>query len=177
MQGLMSYQRFGRARSLRSNRADERYVLARARSLRSDRAEHAFGCCVATLFELLSNDSRFLRKAFRKEESISKKNLSKKNKIDSISKRPHQRTIKTQVGPNEPSNSPNGRVGPNAPSNSPIRRVGPNVRVRPNESSNSPIWRVVQLDMPPRAPHVRYLLNSDRNSFRFISIGVSVEIL
>nr|VDC78995.1 unnamed protein product [Brassica rapa] len=44
----------------------------------SDRAEHAFGCCVATLFELLSDDSRFLRKAFRKEESISKKCLSKK---------------------------------------------------------------------------------------------------
>ncbi|KAF3517722.1 hypothetical protein DY000_02060789 [Brassica cretica] len=61
------------ARSLRSDRAP-----ARARSLRSDRAEHAFGCCVATLFELLSDDSRFLRKAFRKEESISKKYLSKK---------------------------------------------------------------------------------------------------
>ncbi|KAF2610806.1 hypothetical protein F2Q70_00013710 [Brassica cretica] len=61
------------ARSLRSDRA-----LARARSLRSDRAEHAFGRCVATLFELLSDDSRFLRKAFRKEESISKKYLSKK---------------------------------------------------------------------------------------------------
>ncbi|KAF3535016.1 hypothetical protein F2Q69_00023341 [Brassica cretica] len=61
MHGLMSYRRFGRARSLRS-----------------DRAEHAFGRCVATLFELLSDDSRFLRKAFRKEESISKKYLSKK---------------------------------------------------------------------------------------------------
>ncbi|KAF3541488.1 hypothetical protein F2Q69_00022649 [Brassica cretica] len=36
MHGLMSYRRFGRARSLRS-----------------DRAEHAFGRCVATLFELL----------------------------------------------------------------------------------------------------------------------------
>ncbi|KAF2557916.1 hypothetical protein F2Q68_00016390 [Brassica cretica] len=73
MHGLMSYQRFGRARSLRSDRA-----LARARLLCSDRAEHAFGCCVTTLFELLSDDSRFLRKAFRKEESISKKYLSKK---------------------------------------------------------------------------------------------------
>ncbi|KAF2593546.1 hypothetical protein F2Q70_00043891 [Brassica cretica] len=61
MHGLMSYRRFGRARSLRS-----------------DRAEHAFGRCVATLFELLSDVSCFLRKAFRKEESISKKYLSKK---------------------------------------------------------------------------------------------------
>ncbi|KAF3535400.1 hypothetical protein F2Q69_00023346 [Brassica cretica] len=61
MHGLMSYRRF-----------------ERARSLRSDRAEHAFGRCVANLFELLSDDSRFLRKAFRKEESISKKYLSKK---------------------------------------------------------------------------------------------------
>ncbi|KAF3603507.1 hypothetical protein F2Q69_00035929 [Brassica cretica] len=59
--GLMSYRCFGRARSLRS-----------------DRAEHVFGCCVATLFELLSDDSCFFRKAFRKEESISKKYLSKK---------------------------------------------------------------------------------------------------
>ncbi|WZZ78736.1 hypothetical protein YC2023_099308 [Brassica napus] len=61
------------ARSLRSDQA-----LARARSLRSDPAEHAFGRYVATLFELLSDDSCFLRKAFRKEESISKKYLSKK---------------------------------------------------------------------------------------------------
>ncbi|KAF2597401.1 hypothetical protein F2Q68_00010881 [Brassica cretica] len=53
--------------SLSSDRA-----LARTRSLRSDRAEHVFGRCVAILFELLSDDSRFLRKAFRKEESISK---------------------------------------------------------------------------------------------------------
>ncbi|KAF3610112.1 hypothetical protein DY000_02047296 [Brassica cretica] len=73
MHGLMSYRRFGRARSLRSDRA-----LARARLLCSDRAEHAFGCCVATLFGLLSDDSCFLRKAFRKEGSISKKYLSKK---------------------------------------------------------------------------------------------------
>ncbi|KAF3498312.1 hypothetical protein DY000_02052410 [Brassica cretica] len=40
--------------------ATERFVatelLARARSLRIDRAEHVFGCCVATLFELLSDD-------------------------------------------------------------------------------------------------------------------------
>ncbi|KAF3599362.1 hypothetical protein F2Q69_00037241 [Brassica cretica] len=57
MHGLMSYRRFGRARSLRSDRAPARpwslrsdRALARARSLRSDRAEHAFGCCVATLF-------------------------------------------------------------------------------------------------------------------------------
>ncbi|KAF3558372.1 hypothetical protein F2Q69_00014782 [Brassica cretica] len=42
------------------------------RSLRSDRAEHVFGRCVAILFELLSDDSRFLCKAFRKEESILK---------------------------------------------------------------------------------------------------------
>ncbi|KAF3583864.1 hypothetical protein F2Q69_00030199 [Brassica cretica] len=73
MHGLMSYRRFGRARPLRSDRA-----LARARLLCSDRAEHAFGCCVTTLFELLSDDSRFLRKSFRKEESISKNYLSKK---------------------------------------------------------------------------------------------------
>ncbi|KAF3494705.1 hypothetical protein DY000_02052993 [Brassica cretica] len=73
MHGLMSYRHCGRARSLRSDRA-----LARARLLCRDRAEHAFGCCVATLFELLSDDSRFLRKVFPKEESISKKYLSKK---------------------------------------------------------------------------------------------------
>ncbi|KAF3508216.1 hypothetical protein F2Q69_00007721 [Brassica cretica] len=47
MHGLMSYRCFGRARSLRS-----------------DRAEHGFSSCVATLFELLSDDLRFLRKAF-----------------------------------------------------------------------------------------------------------------
>ncbi|KAF2573202.1 hypothetical protein F2Q70_00005094 [Brassica cretica] len=70
---LRSNRALARTRSLRSDRA-----LARARSLRSDRAEHVFGCCVATLFELLSDDSCFLRKAFRKEESISKKYLSKK---------------------------------------------------------------------------------------------------
>ncbi|KAF2620221.1 hypothetical protein F2Q68_00039976 [Brassica cretica] len=61
------------SRSLRRNRAP-----ARARSLPSDRAEHVFGCCIATLFELLSDDSHFFCKAFRKEESISKKYLSKK---------------------------------------------------------------------------------------------------
>ncbi|WZZ86915.1 hypothetical protein YC2023_115494 [Brassica napus] len=68
MHGLMSYRRFGRAQSLCSDRTS-----VRARSLRSDRAENVFGRCVAILFELLSDDSRFLRKAFRKEESISKK--------------------------------------------------------------------------------------------------------
>ncbi|KAF2558540.1 hypothetical protein F2Q68_00015598 [Brassica cretica] len=60
-------------RSLRSDRA-----LAQTRSLRSDRAEHVFGCCVTILFGILSDDSRFLRKAFCKDESISKKYLSKK---------------------------------------------------------------------------------------------------
>ncbi|KAF3562636.1 hypothetical protein DY000_02015170 [Brassica cretica] len=55
-------------RSLHIDRA-----LVRTRSLRSDRAEHVFGHCVTILFKLLSDDSRFLRKAFRKEESISKK--------------------------------------------------------------------------------------------------------
>ncbi|KAF3501208.1 hypothetical protein F2Q69_00042329 [Brassica cretica] len=60
-------------RSLRSDRA-----LARTRSLRSDRAEHVFGRCVEILFELLSVDTHFVRKAFRKEESISKKYLSMK---------------------------------------------------------------------------------------------------
>ncbi|KAF3609648.1 hypothetical protein DY000_02046139, partial [Brassica cretica] len=49
-------------RSLRSDRA-----LVQTRSLRSDRAEHVFGHCIAILFELLSDDSRFLRKAFREE--------------------------------------------------------------------------------------------------------------
>ncbi|KAF2597710.1 hypothetical protein F2Q68_00011781 [Brassica cretica] len=86
MHGLMSYRRFGRAQSLRIDRALARArslrsdrdlarapslrcdrALARALSLRSDRAEHVFGCCIATLFELLSDDSRFFRKAFRKE--------------------------------------------------------------------------------------------------------------
>ncbi|KAF2596168.1 hypothetical protein F2Q68_00010009 [Brassica cretica] len=43
MHGLMSYRRFRRARSLRSDRA-----LARARSLCSDRAEWTFGRYVAT---------------------------------------------------------------------------------------------------------------------------------
>uniref|UniRef100_A0A0D2ZPK6 Uncharacterized protein n=1 Tax=Brassica oleracea var. oleracea TaxID=109376 RepID=A0A0D2ZPK6_BRAOL len=62
-----------KARSLHSDR-----TLARARSLRIARAEHAFGRCVATLFELLSDDSRFLCKAFRKKESISKDYSSKK---------------------------------------------------------------------------------------------------
>ncbi|KAF3569602.1 hypothetical protein DY000_02015369 [Brassica cretica] len=76
----MSYRRFGRARSLRSDRAPARAWSLRsdralgrarslrsdrgpglARSLRSDRTEHVFGCCVATL---LSDDSRFFRKAF-----------------------------------------------------------------------------------------------------------------
>uniref|UniRef100_A0A0D2ZQW5 Uncharacterized protein n=1 Tax=Brassica oleracea var. oleracea TaxID=109376 RepID=A0A0D2ZQW5_BRAOL len=67
------YRRSGRARSLRSDRAP-----ARARALRSDRAERVFCCCVAILFELLFDDSRFFRKAFRKEESITEKYLSKK---------------------------------------------------------------------------------------------------
>ncbi|KAF3532188.1 hypothetical protein DY000_02039499 [Brassica cretica] len=47
MHELMSYRRFGRARSLRSDR-----TLVRARSLRSDRAEWAFGCHVVTEFWL-----------------------------------------------------------------------------------------------------------------------------
>ncbi|KAF3586261.1 hypothetical protein F2Q69_00029409 [Brassica cretica] len=95
--GLMSYRPFGRARSLRSDRTSARAqslrsdrapararslrsdrALARARLLCNDRAEHTFGCCVATLFELLPDDSRFLRKTFRKTKSISKKYLSKK---------------------------------------------------------------------------------------------------
>ncbi|KAF3501160.1 hypothetical protein F2Q69_00041859 [Brassica cretica] len=83
MHGPMSYRRFGRARSLRSDRA-----LAQARSLRSDRAERTLGHYgatelwlelgryvatelwlelgryVATFFELLSAVSCFLRKAF-----------------------------------------------------------------------------------------------------------------
>ncbi|KAF3500195.1 hypothetical protein F2Q69_00044092 [Brassica cretica] len=61
MHGLMSYRRFGRARSLLS-----------------DRAEWAFGRYVAILLEFLSDDSSLFRKGFRKEESISKKYLSKK---------------------------------------------------------------------------------------------------
>ncbi|KAF2534201.1 hypothetical protein F2Q70_00030019 [Brassica cretica] len=90
MHGLMLYRRFGRARSLRSDQAERtlgrcvatelhlglgRYELGpyvatelrpsrtNARSLRSDQA----------WLELLSDVSCFLRKAFRKEESISKK--------------------------------------------------------------------------------------------------------
>ncbi|KAF3551397.1 hypothetical protein DY000_02008527 [Brassica cretica] len=43
MHGLMSYRRFGRARSLHSDQ-----TLVRARSLRSDRAEWAFGCYAVT---------------------------------------------------------------------------------------------------------------------------------
>ena len=54
-------------------------------------------------------------------------------KLTSFTKRLHRRTIKTQVGLSDPSNSPNGRVG--------------------------------QLEQPPWA------------RLRFISIGVSVEIL
>ncbi|KAG5388643.1 hypothetical protein IGI04_030184 [Brassica rapa subsp. trilocularis] len=84
MHGLVSYRRFGRARSLRSDRA-----LARAWSLRSDQAGRTLGRCVATergafsrcvttFFELSSDVSFFLRKVFRKKESISKKYLSEK---------------------------------------------------------------------------------------------------
>ena len=65
-------------------------------------------------------------------------------KLTAFTKRPHQRTIKTQVGPSKPSNSPVRLVGPNAPSNSPNGRVGS------NESSNSPVWRVELLDKPPQ---------------------------
>ncbi|KAF2576445.1 hypothetical protein F2Q70_00005413 [Brassica cretica] len=50
--------------SIASGLRGKRPSLARARSLRSDRAEHAFGRCVATFFELLSDVSCFLRKAF-----------------------------------------------------------------------------------------------------------------
>ncbi|KAF2584859.1 hypothetical protein F2Q70_00035626 [Brassica cretica] len=46
--------------------------------LRSDRAEWAFGRYVAIFLEFLSDDSSLFRKGFRKEESISKKYLSKK---------------------------------------------------------------------------------------------------
>ncbi|KAF3608953.1 hypothetical protein DY000_02047957 [Brassica cretica] len=55
-----------------------RCPFCRARLLRSDRAEHELGRCVATFFELFSDVSCFLRKAFCKEESISKKYLSEK---------------------------------------------------------------------------------------------------
>ncbi|KAF3530996.1 hypothetical protein DY000_02040971 [Brassica cretica] len=50
----------------------------------SDRAEHAFGRCVATLFELLSDVTCFLRRAFRKEESISKKICALENKEEHL---------------------------------------------------------------------------------------------
>ncbi|KAF3556740.1 hypothetical protein F2Q69_00014653 [Brassica cretica] len=43
MHGFVSYQRFGRARSLRSDRA-----WLRARLLHSDRAERTLDCYVAT---------------------------------------------------------------------------------------------------------------------------------
>ncbi|KAF3539033.1 hypothetical protein F2Q69_00022363 [Brassica cretica] len=92
MHGLMSYQRFGRTRSLRSDR-----VSTRARSLRSDRAEHVFGRCVAILFELLSDDSRFLRKAFRKEESILKKSLRSEWKQAKKSPTCFRRKISTET--------------------------------------------------------------------------------
>ncbi|WZY87066.1 hypothetical protein YC2023_033450 [Brassica napus] len=47
MHGLVSSRRFGRARSLRSDRGSDR-VLARARSLHSDRAGRTLGRYVAT---------------------------------------------------------------------------------------------------------------------------------
>ncbi|KAF3535489.1 hypothetical protein F2Q69_00019471 [Brassica cretica] len=60
MHGLMSYRRFGRAWSLRSDQTSARArslrrdrAQAEARSLRSDRAEHAFDRCVATPFRAL----------------------------------------------------------------------------------------------------------------------------
>ncbi|KAF2604907.1 hypothetical protein F2Q70_00025608 [Brassica cretica] len=59
MHGLMSFRRFGRARSLHNDR-----TLVRARSLRSDLARHAFGRRVTIRLELLSDDSRFFRKGF-----------------------------------------------------------------------------------------------------------------
>ncbi|KAF2557151.1 hypothetical protein F2Q68_00015477 [Brassica cretica] len=70
MHGLVSFRRFGRARSLRNDRA-----LARARSLRSDRAGRALGCyvatervafshCITTCFELLSDVSFFPPQSF-----------------------------------------------------------------------------------------------------------------
>ncbi|KAF3556391.1 hypothetical protein F2Q69_00016441 [Brassica cretica] len=53
MHGLISYRRFGKAWSLRSDRASVRSLRsgrapARARSLRGDRAEWTFGRYVAT---------------------------------------------------------------------------------------------------------------------------------
>ncbi|KAF2533056.1 hypothetical protein F2Q70_00029980 [Brassica cretica] len=82
MHGLMSYRRFGRARSLCSDRASAQarslrsdQTNARAWSLRSDRAEHVFGRCIAIFFELLSDDSRFLRKAFRDCPGVPGSNL------------------------------------------------------------------------------------------------------
>ncbi|KAF3515589.1 hypothetical protein DY000_02058589 [Brassica cretica] len=84
MHGLMSYRRFRRAGSLRSDRSLIRAqslrsdkAPARARLLHSDRAELTFGRYVAIPLELLSDDSRFFRKAFRKAEFTSKKFLSK----------------------------------------------------------------------------------------------------
>ncbi|KAF3504750.1 hypothetical protein F2Q69_00044055 [Brassica cretica] len=89
--GLMSYRRFRRARSLRSDRVLDRYVATKlwfelgryvATGLRLELGRYVatellleLGRYVAT--ELLSDASRFFRKAFRKE-SISKKYLSKK---------------------------------------------------------------------------------------------------
>ncbi|KAF3583631.1 hypothetical protein F2Q69_00028876 [Brassica cretica] len=66
MHGLMSYQRFGRARSLHSDQ-----TLVRARSLRSDVAGHAFGRRVTIRLELFSDDSRFFRKGSRRLAPIS----------------------------------------------------------------------------------------------------------
>uniref|UniRef100_A0A0D3A9W8 Uncharacterized protein n=1 Tax=Brassica oleracea var. oleracea TaxID=109376 RepID=A0A0D3A9W8_BRAOL len=99
--GLMSYRRFGRARSLRSDRMLGHYVatelwlelgryVATEWNMRSVAASAVCKSCgiseddrILTKRQILGSrikrvDSRFFRKAFRKEESISKKYLSKK---------------------------------------------------------------------------------------------------
>ncbi|KAF2594452.1 hypothetical protein F2Q70_00043358 [Brassica cretica] len=101
MHGLMSYRRFGRARSLRSHRASARArslslrcdrALARARSLRfdralarawsllSDRAEHAFGRCVAC-----SDPFRALRLSRRSAEKEKSRTSAETSAISSSS--------------------------------------------------------------------------------------------
>ncbi|KAF3583629.1 hypothetical protein F2Q69_00028874 [Brassica cretica] len=80
MHGLMSYRRFGRARSLRSDRTLVRArslrsdranarAQARARSLRSDRAEWTFGLYVATKLWLeLGRYTKLVPEIYTKDE-------------------------------------------------------------------------------------------------------------
>ena len=74
----MSYRCFGRAQSLRSDRTLDRYIASELWFELGREPRLELGRCVATLFELLSDDSRFFLKVFRKEKSILKKYLSER---------------------------------------------------------------------------------------------------